>query len=141
MEHVIVIKSLEDLGNAAREFLSRIGDHRLLAFEAPMGAGKTTFIAALCRELGVDADAVSSPTFALVNEYRASDGEPVYHFDFYRIETPSEALDIGFYEYVDSGFLCLMEWPGNIGGLLPEETLIIRIQVDSDGVRTLRWED
>lgn len=141
MEHVIVIKSLEDLGNAAREFLAQIGDHRLLAFEAPMGAGKTTFIAALCRELGVDADAVSSPTFALVNEYRTSAGEQVFHFDFYRIETPSEALDIGLYEYLDSGCLCLMEWPGNIAGLLPEETLIIRIQVAPDGVRTLRWED
>ena len=141
MEHVIVIKSLEDLGNAAREFLAQIGDHRLLAFEAPMGAGKTTFIAALCRELGVDADAVSSPTFALVNEYRTSAGEQVFHFDFYRIENPSEALDIGLYEYLDSGCLCLMEWPGNIAGLLPEETLIIRIQVAPDGVRTLRWED
>lgn len=141
MEHVIVIKSLEDLGNAAREFLAQIGDHRLLAFEAPMGAGKTTFIAALCRELGVDADAVSSPTFALVSEYRTSAGEQVFHFDFYRIENPSEALDIGLYEYLDSGCLCLMEWPGNIAGLLPEETLIIRIQVAPDGVRTLRWED
>ena len=141
MEHQLSIPSLSGIDAAAREFLARIGDHRLLAFEAPMGAGKTTFIAALCRVLGVQADAVSSPTFALVNEYRAGDGEPVYHFDFYRIEKPSEALDIGFYEYVDSGCLCLMEWPGNIAGLLPEETLIIRIQVDSDGIRTLRWED
>lgn len=141
MEHQLSIPSLSGIDAAAREFLARIGDHRLLAFEAPMGAGKTTFIAALCRVLGVQADAVSSPTFALVNEYRAGDGEPVYHFDFYRIEKPSEALDIGFYEYVDSGCLCLMEWPGNIAGLLPEETLIIRIQVDPDGIRTLRWED
>lgn len=141
MEHQLSISSLSGIDAAAREFLARIGDHRLLAFEAPMGAGKTTFIAALCRVLGVHADAVSSPTFALVNEYRAGDGEPVYHFDFYRIEKPSEALDIGFYEYVDSGCLCLMEWPGNIAGLLPEETLIIRIQVDPDGIRTLRWED
>lgn len=106
-----------------------------------MGAGKTTFIAALCRVLGVDALAVSSPTFALVNEYRTKDGESIYHFDFYRIETPSEALDIGFYEYIDSGNLCLMEWPGNIAGLLPEETLIVRISVSPDGTRTLRWED
>lgn len=141
MEHVITIKSLSELESAARDFLSQVGDHRLLAFEAPMGAGKTTFIAALCRVLGVDADAVSSPTFALVNEYRARGGEPVYHFDFYRIEHPSEALDIGFYEYVDSGFLCLMEWPGNIAALLPDETVIVRIGVSPDGVRTLRWED
>jgi len=141
VEHVITIKSLSELESAARDFLSQVGDHRLLAFEAPMGAGKTTFIAALCRVLGVDADAVSSPTFALVNEYRARGGEPVYHFDFYRIEHPSEALDIGFYEYVDSGFLCLMEWPGNIAALLPDETVIVRIGVSPDGVRTLRWED
>ncbi len=141
MEHVITIKSLSELESAARDFLSQVGDHRLLAFEAPMGAGKTTFIAALCRVLGVDADAVSSPTFALVNEYRARGGEPVYHFDFYRIEHPSEALDIGFYEYVDSGCLCLMEWPGNIAALLPEETLIVRISVSPDGVRTLSWAD
>lgn len=141
MEHVITIKSLSELESAARDFLSQVGDHRLLAFEAPMGAGKTTFIAALCRVLGVDADAVSSPTFALVNEYRARGGEPVYHFDFYRIEHPSEALDIGFYEYVDSGFLCLMEWPGNIAALLPDETVIVRIGVSPDGVRTLSWED
>jgi len=141
VEHVITIKSLSELESAARDFLSQVGDHRLLAFEAPMGAGKTTFIAALCRVLGVDADAVSSPTFALVNEYRARGGEPVYHFDFYRIEHPSEALDIGFYEYVDSGFLCLMEWPGNIAALLPDETVIVRIGVSPDGVRTLSWED
>ena len=141
MEHVITIKSLSELESAARDFLSQVGDHRLLAFEAPMGAGKTTFIAALCRVLGVDADAVSSPTFALVNEYRARGGEPVYHFDFYRIEHPSEALDIGFYEYVDSGCLCLLEWPGNIAALLPEETLIVRISVSPDGVRTLSWAD
>lgn len=138
---MITIKSLSELESAARDFLSQVGDHRLLAFEAPMGAGKTTFIAALCRVLGVDADAVSSPTFALVNEYRARGGEPVYHFDFYRIEHPSEALDIGFYEYVDSGCLCLMEWPGNIAALLPEETLIVRISVSPDGVRTLSWAD
>lgn len=141
MEHVITITSLSELESAARDFLAQIGDHRLLAFEAPMGAGKTTFIAALCRELGVEADAVSSPTFALVNEYRARGGEPVYHFDFYRIDKPSEALDIGFYEYVDSGCLCLMEWPGNIAALLPDETVIVRIGVAPDGVRTLRWED
>lgn len=141
MEHVITIKSLSELESAARDFLAQVGDHRLLAFEAPMGAGKTTFIAALCRVLGVDADAVSSPTFALVNEYRARGGEPVYHFDFYRIEHPSEALDIGFYEYVDSGCLCLMEWPENIEELLPDDTLRVRIKVAPDGTRTLNWED
>ena len=86
-------------------------------------------------------DAVSSPTFAIVNEYRAASGEPVYHFDFYRITKLEEALDIGLYDYLDSGALCLMEWPGNIAPLLPEETLEVSIEVADDGSRTLSWED
>ena len=137
----IVIPSLSEIDAAAEEFLRRIGDRRLVAFYAPMGAGKTTFTTALCRRLGVRADAVSSPTFAIINEYRAADGEPVFHFDFYRIEKPEEALDIGLYDYLDSGALCLMEWPENIEDLLPPETLRVRIDVARDGVRTLSWED
>ncbi|MDO4999918.1 MAG: tRNA (adenosine(37)-N6)-threonylcarbamoyltransferase complex ATPase subunit type 1 TsaE [Bacteroidales bacterium] len=137
----IVIPSLSEIDAAAEEFLRRIGDRRLVAFYAPMGAGKTTFTTALCRRLGVRADAVSSPTFAIINEYRAVDGEPVFHFDFYRINKPEEALDIGLYDYLDSGALCLMEWPENIEDLLPPETLRVRIDVARDGVRTLSWED
>ena len=86
-------------------------------------------------------DAVSSPTFSIVNEYRQADGQPLYHFDFYRIEKLGEALDIGFYDYVDSGCLCLMEWPENIEELLPDDTLRVRIKVAPDGTRTLNWED
>ena len=137
----IVIPSLSEIDAAAEEFLRRIGDRRLVAFYAPMGAGKTTFTTALCRRLGVRADAVSSPTFAIINEYRAADGEPVFHFDLYRINKPEEALDIGLYDYLDSGALCLMEWPENIEDLLPPETLRVRIDVARDGVRTLSWED
>ena len=137
----IVIPSLSEIDAAADEFLRRIGDHRLIAFHAPMGAGKTTFTTALCRRLGVRADAVSSPTFAIINEYRTAAGEPVFHFDFYRINKPEEALDIGLYDYLDSGALCLMEWPENIEDLLPPETLRVRIDVARDGVRTLSWED
>ena len=135
----IHIPGLEDLDRAAGEFLEAIGDERLIAFYAPMGAGKTTFTTALCRRLGVDEDAVSSPTFAIVNEYRSARGESIYHFDFYRIENPSEALDIGLYDYLDSGSLCLMEWPENIEPLLPEETLRVHIRVEPDGGRTLYW--
>jgi tRNA threonylcarbamoyladenosine biosynthesis protein TsaE len=102
-----------------------------------MGAGKTTFITAVCKALGVQEDAVSSPTFAIVNEYRTATGEPLYHFDFYRIERPEEALDIGLYDYLDSGALCLIEWPENIGPLLGEEALDVRIEVEPDGGRTL----
>ncbi len=136
----IIIPSLSEIDDAAREFLRRIGDRRLVAFFAPMGAGKTTFTTALCRCLGVRSDAVSSPTFAIVNEYRAASGEPIYHFDFYRITKLEEALDIGLYDYLDSGALCLMEWPENIEPLLPEETLRVRIDVAPDQGRIIRWE-
>lgn len=137
----INIPSLEAMPAAAQEFLASIEGHSLIAFRAPMGAGKTTFISALCRSLGVDADAVSSPTFAIVNEYRTAKGESVYHFDFYRIEDEREALDIGLYEYLDSGCLCLMEWPENIADLLPEETLMVSIEVMEDGSRKLSWDE
>ena len=141
MTHQIRIEGLEDLQRAARHFLEAVEGHSLIAFYAPMGAGKTTFTTALCKELGVREDAVSSPTFAIVNEYRAGNGRPVFHFDFYRLEDPAEALDIGLYDYLDSGELCLMEWPENIEVLLPEETLRISLGVQPDGVRVLRWED
>ena len=140
MKQQIQIAGLEDLDRAAGEFLKAIGDNSLIAFYAPMGAGKTTFTTAVCKALGVQEDAISSPTFAIVNEYRGGKGQPIYHFDFYRIERPEEALDIGLYDYLDSGCLCLMEWPENIEGLLPEETLKVNIQVNADGSRTLSWD-
>ena len=141
MKHRIVIAGLEDLERAAKEFLKEIGDNTLVAFYAPMGAGKTTFTTAVCKALGVEEDAISSPTFAIVNEYRGAAGRPIFHFDFYRIEDPREALDIGLYDYLDSGCLCLMEWPENIEGLLPEETLKVQISVQPDGSRILSWDD
>ncbi len=137
MEHRIVISSLQQLPQAAKQFLKEIGNASLVAFYAPMGAGKTTFITAVCKELGVKEDAVSSPTFAIVNEYRTAAGAPLFHFDFYRIENPAEALDIGLYDYLDSGCLCLMEWPENIESLLPEETLRVKMEVQADGSRLL----
>ena len=140
MRNEIIIKDLADLDRAAGEFLERTKNHRIIAFHAPMGAGKTTFTTALCRRLGVG-DAVCSPTFTIVNEYLTASGEPVYHFDFYRINSPSEAMDIGFYDYVDSGNLCLIEWPENIESLLPEETLAVGISVRDDGARLLEWSE
>ena len=140
MKHQIQIAGLEDLDRAAGEFLKAIGNNSLIAFYAPMGAGKTTFTTAVCKALGVQEDAISSPTFAIVNEYRGGKGQPIYHFDFYRIERPEEALDIGLYDYLDSGDLCLMDWPENIEGLLPEETLKVNIHVNADGSRTLSWD-
>lgn len=141
MKHEIVTQGLQDLGRAAEAFLKEIGNHTLVAFYAPMGAGKTTFTTAVCKALGVQEDAVSSPTFAIVNEYRGGQGQPIFHFDFYRIDKPAEALDIGLYDYLDSGELCLMEWPENIEGLLPEETLKVQINVQADESRVLSWED
>lgn len=138
--HELRISGLEGIDAAAQEFLSAIGDNRLIAFYAPMGAGKTTFTTALCRVLGVREDAVSSPTFSIVNEYRTSAGESVYHFDFYRISKIAEALDIGFYDYIDSGCLCIMEWPENIEELIPDETLRVSISVLPDGTRVLSWD-
>ena len=140
MKHEILIQNLEDLPRAAQAFLQEIGDRTLLAFYAPMGAGKTTFITAVCKELGVEEDAISSPTFAIVNEYRGNGGRPIFHFDFYRIEKEAEALDIGLYDYPDSGQLCLMEWPQNIEALLPEESLKVQITILPDGSRRLEWE-
>lgn len=141
MRHEITIKNLDDIDRAAKEFLSGIGNNKIIAFYAPMGAGKTTFTTALCRLLGVKEDAVSSPTFAIVNEYRTAAGEPLFHFDFYRITKLSEALDIGFYDYIDSGCLCVIEWPENIEDILPEDTLVVTISVAPDDSRILSWED
>ena len=108
------------------------------AFYGRMGAGKTTFISAVCSVLGVG-DEVASPTFTIVNEYRTSDGTPVFHFDFYRIEKLSEVLDIGYEEYLDSGGICLMEWPEKIEELLPEDVLRVSIVEEEDGSRTVTF--
>ncbi len=141
MEHSLKVRDLSCLDAAAEQFLAATAKYRVIAFYAPMGAGKTTFITAICRALGVRDDAVSSPSFAIVNEYRSGSGEPLFHFDFYRIEKLSEALDLGFYDYIDSGYLCLIEWPENIEELLPEDTLSVHITVETDGSRTISWKD
>lgn len=140
MEQEVIIRDLADIDRAAEEFLEKIGDNRLIAFFAPMGAGKTTFTTALCRKLGVQ-DAVCSPTFTIINEYRGGDGEPIFHFDFYRINKLSEAVEIGLDDYLYSGCLCLMEWPENVEELLPEETLRVSISVRDDLSRRISWQD
>ncbi|MDY6383944.1 MAG: tRNA (adenosine(37)-N6)-threonylcarbamoyltransferase complex ATPase subunit type 1 TsaE [Bacteroidales bacterium] len=141
MKHCINIHDLSDLDRAAGEFLKEIGNHKIVAFFAPMGAGKTTFTTAICKALGVKEDAVSSPTFAIINEYRTGSGDSMYHFDFYRITRIEEALDVGFYDYIDSGQLCIIEWPENIEEILPDETLRVSIAVNQDESRTVSWED
>ena len=140
MKQQITIADTADLDRAAAEFLEKIGDRTLVAFFAPMGAGKTTFTTAICKALGVT-DPVGSPTFAIVNEYMRADGDPMYHFDFYRINKLQEAVEIGLYDYLDSGFLCIMEWPENIEDLLPEETLKVYFTINPDQSRTLVWDE
>jgi tRNA threonylcarbamoyladenosine biosynthesis protein TsaE len=129
----IIIHSLEDIKRAASEFVALIGNRRIFAFYGHMGAGKTTFIKAICEELGVT-DAVSSPTFAIVNEYASTVGS-IYHFDFYRIKRSTEVLDLGFEDYAYSGNLCLMEWPELIEEFLPEETVEVHIEEIEGGKR------
>lgn len=141
MKHEIIIPDLSGIDVAAARFLEETAGRSLIAFYAPMGAGKTTFTTAICRALGVREDAVGSPTFAIVNEYRTAAGESVFHFDFYRITEAAEALDIGLFDYLDSGCLCLMEWPENIEDILPGETLKVSIKVNADESRTISWED
>lgn len=139
MKQEITIRNTADLDRAAAEFLEKLGDKTLVAFFAPMGAGKTTFTTAICKALGVT-DPVGSPTFAIVNEYMREDGDPMYHFDFYRINKLQEAIEIGLYDYLDSGCLCIMEWPENIEELLPEDTVRVYFTINPDQSRTLVWE-
>lgn len=134
----ISINSIDELERGAEEFVSQIPDHKIIAFYGNMGAGKTTFIKAICHALGVS-EGVNSPTFTLVNEYRTPNGTPVYHFDFYRLNKPEEAFDIGVEEYFESGFLCLMEWPEKVEQILPPETLKVKISVQSDDSRLISF--
>ena len=120
MTHTITVASLDGLADAAREFVGLMGDYTVFAFRGEMGAGKTTFINALSEALGVEDDATSSPSFALINEYRSSTtAELIYHFDLYRLENLEEAFDIGVEDYLESGALCLIEWPDVIADILP----------------------
>ena len=123
----IQIKSLETIREAAKEFIAGMDDRTVFAFYGPMGAGKTTFIKAICEELGVE-DVINSPTFAIINEYRSdTTGELIYHFDFYRINKLSEAEDIGTEDYFYSGALCFIEWPELVEELLPEDAVKVEI--------------
>ncbi len=132
------INHIDDINEVARQFVDQMGDHKVFAFYGKMGAGKTTFIKAMCEELGVT-DVINSPTFAIVNEYMDGKGESIYHFDFYRIKRVEEVYDIGFDEYIYSGNLCLMEWPELIEQLLPEETVRVDIMENPDGTRVIRF--
>ncbi|PJJ60185.1 tRNA (adenosine(37)-N6)-threonylcarbamoyltransferase complex ATPase subunit type 1 TsaE [Hymenobacter chitinivorans] len=135
----ITIPTLAALPQAAAQLVPLLAGHSIVVLEGEMGAGKTTFTKALCQELGVQDD-VSSPTFALVNEYRDGQNQPIYHFDFYRIEDPAEAENIGALEYFDSGYLCLIEWPSRVEALLPPKRLLVTLTVTGPESRLLRLE-
>ncbi len=134
----ITISSLDAINEAAKQFVAAMGDNRVFAFYGKMGAGKTTFIKALCTELGVD-DVITSPTFAIINEYTAGDGSPIYHFDFYRIKKLDEVYDMGYEDYFYNGGLCLIEWPELIESLLPEDAVEVHIAEQPDGTRTIEF--
>lgn len=134
----ITISSLDAINEAAKQFVAAMGSNRVFAFYGKMGAGKTTFIKALCTELGVD-DVITSPTFAIVNEYTAGDGSPIYHFDFYRIKKLDEVYDMGYEDYFYDGGLCLIEWPELIESLLPEDAVEVHIAEQPDGTRTIEF--
>ena len=131
----IQLQDLAHLNEAARTFIENMGDHTVFAFYGHMGAGKTTFIKAICEALGVD-DVITSPTFAIVNEYTAQ-GSPIYHFDFYRIKKLEEVYDMGFEDYFYSGELCLIEWPELIEEVLPSDAVKVSIQEKEDGSRAI----
>lgn len=126
----------EDIKQAAQQFVDAMGENTVFAFYGRMGAGKTTFIKAVCEQMGVQ-DTVTSPTFAIVNEYEAANGRPIYHFDFYRIKKVSEAYDMGCEEYFYSGHPCFIEWPELIEEVLPEETVSVTIEAQPNGERRL----
>jgi len=136
---VIDIPNLEALPDAAYKFMTEMGDRTVFAFYGEMGAGKTTFINALCRELGVESDMTNSPSFAIINEYRSdTTAELIYHFDCYRLEKEEEAVDLGAEDYFDSGALCFIEWPERISDLLPDDTVRVDLTANDDGSRTLK---
>lgn len=136
----ITIRTLDDIPKSAEKFLNSIGNDSVFAFYGDMGAGKTTFIKAVCEELGVK-ETVSSPTFAIINEYTAANGAPIYHFDFYRIRKLEEVYDFGYEEYFYSGELCFIEWPELIEEVLPDNVTRVVITEQEDGSRILRWPD
>ena len=137
----IKIQDIEHIRETAREFIKNIGEHHVFAFYGKMGAGKTTFIKAVCEELGVE-DVITSPTFAIVNEYSLpptpSKGR-LFHFDFYRIKRLEEVYDMGYEEYFYSGALCFIEWPELIESLLPDDVVRVTIEEQADGTRTVSF--
>jgi tRNA threonylcarbamoyladenosine biosynthesis protein TsaE len=134
----ITVFSLQELDSAAGRFLELASGFTVFAFSGELGAGKTTFIQAICRKLCIEVE-VNSPTFSLVNEYFRPEGSSVFHFDLYRIETKEELFDMGYEEYFYSGSLCLIEWPEKAGELIPENALWVKIEVGDNEARIIQF--
>ena len=134
----IKIQSLDTIRESAREFISHIGERKVFAFYGKMGAGKTTLVKAICEELGVE-DVITSPTFAIVNEYEVKDSSLIYHFDFYRIKRLEEVYDMGYEDYFYSGALCFIEWPELIEEILPDDAVRVSISEQEDGSRVVTF--
>ena len=134
----IIINDINDIKQAANTFIKNMGNNLVYAFYGKMGAGKTTFIKSLCEEMGVE-DVITSPTFAIVNEYTTDKGLPGYHFDFYRIKKTEEVYDMGIEEYFYNNGVCLIEWPEIIDEILPETTIKVKILVGEDGKRYIEF--
>ncbi len=132
----IQIKDVEHIHESAKEFISHVGKHRVFAFYGKMGAGKTTFVKAICEELGVE-DVITSPTFAIINEYEGD--ETIYHFDFYRIKKLEEVYDMGYEDYFYSGALCFIEWPELIEEILPDDAVRVSITEQENGSRVVSF--
>ena len=132
----IKIKSLDGIADAARQFVDAMGENKVFAMFGPMGVGKTTFVKAVCEILGVE-DTITSPTFAIVNEYRTNTGGQIFHFDFYRIRKVEEVYDMGYEDYAYSGAVCFLEWPELIEELLPEDAVRVTLSEEEDGTRTI----
>ena len=130
------IQSLDTIHKTAQEFIELIGDNTVFAFNGKMGAGKTTFIKAICEVMGVK-ETVNSPTFSIVNEYESANGRIIFHFDCYRINKVQEALDLGAEEYLYSGNLCFIEWSENIAPILPESIVNVNIEETENGKRKI----
>lgn len=131
----ITINTLTDITAAAKDFLSAVGDKRHFAFYGPMGAGKTTFIKAICEQLGTT-DTVSSPSFAIINEYNSAAGR-IFHFDFYRIKNLEEAYNLGYEDYFFGDDYCFVEWPEKIEELMPEHFTVVKISVNDNNQRII----
>lgn len=134
----IKIESLDTIHEAAKLFINNIDNNKVFAFYGKMGVGKTTFTKAICEVLGVQ-DVITSPTFAIVNEYTDGNGNPIYHFDFYRIKKLEEVYDMGYEDYFYSGNLCLLEWPELIEDILPENAVKVHIEEQPDGTRIVSF--